>query len=165
MQIQTKPSTVRWMTVKDVPQVSSIAGEDLVDLKLSGKDLVNFAKSRNHVPKVVSSGSRILGFTLYVVRQRSIEILAICIRESRRRQGLGGQLMDELKDTAGSLGKDFLSCHVPESNLEAQLFFKSRGFRWVSTVETTSSSMPRWVTPGSLYKMQCVAEDLVREDN
>ena len=166
MQTKTETSGVRWMTAKDMPQVSALAKKYLADLRVTDKDLTDFSRSRNHIPKViVSSGGRILGFTLYVVKQMSIEIVAICISDQRVREGLGRTLIDELKVTANKLGKEFLSCHIPETNLSAQLFFKSLGFKWVSTVEATTSAQPQWNVPGSLYRMRYSEEVSEREGN
>lgn len=59
----------------------------------------------------------------------SAELLAIAVSPSRRRMGAARMLMDEVENTALSLGVVTLILHTARENLPAQKLFAACGFR------------------------------------
>ena len=136
---ESTASCVRWMTARDLPQVVEVVRKQPDCRRCTPKTLAGFSDSRNHVSKVAATGSLITGVILYVVRQDSLVIEDLCVREGQRRQGIGSELIGEAKETAHKLGRETITIIVDEANVDAQLFLKNLGFQWTQTITSPSN--------------------------
>jgi len=71
---------------------------------------------------------RIVGFAVYEMRTKSIQIVRLAVHPELRRRGVGRELLGKLTGKLGSR-RPGLAILVRESNLPAQYFFRSFGFR------------------------------------
>lgn len=64
---------------------------------------------------------QILGYVFYEMLKNHIHLMSIAVHPKYRRMGVGTQLL------AGLVGEEYASFEVRETNLAAQLFFRSNG--------------------------------------
>jgi ribosomal protein S18 acetylase RimI-like enzyme len=76
----------------------------------------------------------VAGFIIYDNRDMEVaQILALAVRKSDRREGIGRQLLSRVI----RLPRKEIFAHVDERNLDVQLFLQSQGFRAVSVEHGT----------------------------
>jgi ribosomal protein S18 acetylase RimI-like enzyme len=85
--------------------------------------------------RVASIGGQVVGFMLYQVSQTSREIIRMAVANEHQRLRIGALLIGWLKRQLGDRPNvREIRVWVPESNLEALLFFRSQGFRHFCTM-------------------------------
>ena len=76
----------------------------------------------------------VAGFIVYDNRNMDVAVvLALAVRKSGRREGIGRQLLDRVV----RLPRKEIIINVDERNLDAQLFLRSQGFRAVAIQQGT----------------------------
>lgn len=75
----------------------------------------------------------ILGHMVVDVRPTQLVLLRLAVRADYQRCGIGRQLIVGLASCLRPQGRQSIACCVRESNVTAQLFLRSMGFRWVET--------------------------------
>ena len=78
--------------------------------------------------------SRMLGFMIYELFRDRLVVRNFAVHPEHRRRGVGTAMVDKLASKLSPHRRDHIELHVRETNLAAQLFFRSRGFRAVSLV-------------------------------
>ena len=69
--------------------------------------------------------NRPVGYTIYEQSESVLEIVNLVVHQDYRRREIGSLLLERLESRSQW---DKMSAHVRESNLEAQLFLKRKGF-------------------------------------
>lgn len=75
----------------------------------------------------------IAGYIIYETHSDRIHIVSIAVHQSERRQGIGSILVEELVEQL-STHRSRILVDVRETNLAAQLFFRSLGFKAVCVI-------------------------------
>jgi len=122
---------VRWLTEKDLDAVYDL--EQKCSEKPWGPiEFANILMHSNCVGVVVEYQSEIIGYLIYEAQEKSIDISNIAVHPQFRRKGVASQMVARLACRLIHGARRALTLSVRESNLAAQLFFRSLGFKAVS---------------------------------
>lgn len=120
---------VRWMVRRDVGQVEAIEQANGWHPLTSG-DILAANQSRNRISMVAECGETIVGYSMHDLHESRMAIARLVVPPDCRRLGIGGQIVAALQRKASqSYGRKSIVVDVPETMLEAQLFFRRMGFR------------------------------------
>jgi GNAT superfamily N-acetyltransferase len=87
-----------------------------------------FLKLNNYIGVVAEKWGRMLGFTVRSIHKHGIVIANMAIDPEFRRLGIGTELIDHAKCNLNER-RNRIEVWLRESDLPAQLFFRSQGFR------------------------------------
>jgi [ribosomal protein S18]-alanine N-acetyltransferase len=125
---------IRWMIRRDMPEVMEI--EELgFEFPWSEKDFMRCLRQRNCIGMVAEHGDRVVGFMIYELHKKRLEILKCAVHPNWRAEGIGRQMMEKLINKLSHQRRDKLTASVPERNLDAQLFFRAMGMRAIAIVD------------------------------
>lgn len=143
---------VRWIDDDDPQAICAIARERLGRLGETWEETLasvyRYMDRTDHVPKVLRVDGKVEGYIFYRLERGLVFIDEIAVRTSR--QGYGRRLVRHLLGSLGRLRRKLVAVQVPETNLPAQLFFRSMGFKWFRTVKRKRDREP-------VYAMKYVA--------
>lgn len=127
----TKKYKIRWMLPRDLTAVLEIERQ-LFEFSWSREDFADCLRRRNCVGMVATDEDRTIGFMIYQLSKKRIELLNFGVTPSYRRCGVGTQMTNKLIGKLTRPGRSRITFPVRERNLEAQLFFRALGFRAIS---------------------------------
>ena len=119
---------IRWMVRRDMPEVLRIE-QASYDYPWCEEDLCCYLRQRNCIGLVTDHGDKVIGFMIYDLYKTKICIQKIAVHSSYRRAGVGTQMVESLIGKLSSHRRAHIIMNVRETNLDAQLFFQSVGFR------------------------------------
>jgi ribosomal-protein-alanine N-acetyltransferase len=80
---------------------------------------------------VAEQGEKVVGFMIYELHKAKLHILNFAVHPQCRRVGVGAQMVAKLISKLSSHRRTRITLEVRETNLGAQLFFRSQAFRAV----------------------------------
>lgn len=119
---------IRWMIRRDMPEVLQIEGQSF-PYAWSEEDFLRCLRQRNCIGMVAEQGEKVVGFMIYELHKARLHILNFAVDPELRRQGVGSQMVDKLIGKLSSHRRTRITLEVRETNLAAQHFFASKGFR------------------------------------
>lgn len=125
---------VRWMIRRDMPEVLGIE-QEAFEFPWSEEDFTRCLRQRNCIGMVAEIADSVVAFMIYELHRSRLHMLNFAVTRSHRRLGIGTHMLDKLigKLTPDRRGRIVLE--VRETNLPAQLFFRSLGFRATSVLK------------------------------
>ena len=130
--IRQSPSPIRtrWMIRRDMLTVLGIENASF-EHAWTEENFLNCLRARNCVGMVAEHlpNDETVGFMIYELRPKSMTILNFAVDPNFRRQDVGTKMIDKLVSKLSAHRRDRIIVNVRESNLAAQLFFRSQGFR------------------------------------
>lgn len=127
------PAHIRWMMSLDWPDVLAIS--EATPFPMTADELDKWLRRLNCIAMVAECGAKVVGFMIYELRKRRIELLYLAVASEMRGRGLGRQIVDTLKRKLGSNKKNQLAALVPESLLAVQKLLRSEGFKATAVVK------------------------------
>jgi len=127
MEMTQKKLSIRWLIRRDLDRVIQIENE-VFDSPWQEKDFLSALKKRNCIGKVILDGEIVVGYVIYDLEKKGMSILNIAVDPVRLRTGVATQMIEQLINRLSITGRTRISVVVRETNLVAQLFFKSLGF-------------------------------------
>ena len=124
---------IRWMIRRDMPEVL-YAEQSSFEFPWSEDDFVRCLRQRNCIGMVAECEERVVGFMIYELHKNRLHVLNFSVSPNWRRRGIGQQMIEKLINKLSHQRRNRILLEVRETNLEAQLFFKSVGFRAVSVL-------------------------------
>lgn len=124
---------VRWMIRRDMPEVLAIEQQSF-EFAWSEDDFIRCLRQRNCIGMVAELEERVVGFMIYELHKSRLHVLNFAVRREFRRQGVGAAMIQKLQRKLSHQRRSRMALEVRESNLEAQLFFRSQGFRAISVL-------------------------------
>ncbi len=124
---------IRWMIRRDLPTVLEIE-ESNFEFPWTEDDFLRCLRQRNCIGMVVELDDEIVGFMIYELHTNRLHILNFAVAEFAMRRGIGTALVDKLVSKLSPHRRNRIVLEVRETNLDAQLFFKSLGFRAISVL-------------------------------
>ncbi len=121
----------RWAIKRDMPEILAIENSCFA-FPWQEDDFVHSLRQRNCICVVAEHDDRVVGFYVYELHKHRLHILNIAVHPAFQGLTVGTQLIDKLKSRLSERRRSRIMIEVVESNLEAQLFFQSQGFRAVS---------------------------------
>ncbi len=119
---------IRWMIRRDMPEVLHTEQESF-EFAWTEEDFLRCLRQRNCIGMVAEQGERVVGFMIYELHKNKLHILNFAVHPSYRRAGVGTQMVAKLISKLSSHRRTRITLEVRETNLGAQLFFRSQEFR------------------------------------
>ena len=124
---------VRWMIRRDMLEVLAIE-QEAFEFPWSEDDFARCLRQRNCIGMVAEMSDSIVAFSVYELHRTRLHVLNFAVLRSHRRLGVGTQMMAKLTAKLAPDRRNRIVLEVRETNLAAQLFFRSLGFRAVSVL-------------------------------
>ena len=118
---------IRWMIRYDMEEVLSIEKESYIN-GWEEEDFLHYLRSRNTIAMVAEYKDKILGYMVYELHKNHLELHNLAVHTGFRHQDIGSQMVKKLIDKLSSNHRIRICVNIRETNLAAQLFFKSQGF-------------------------------------
>ncbi len=125
------PMQIRWFTRRDLPFVLEIE-RDCFEHPWSYDDFMLCLQKWHCIGLVAEAGCKIIGYAIYEFQRSQLHLRNFAVGKDQRRAGVGSEMLRVLFDRLSFDVRSRITVEVRESNLGAQLFFKSRGFKAVS---------------------------------
>jgi ribosomal-protein-alanine N-acetyltransferase len=120
-------SQIRWFTRKDMPQVLEIESKN--NFAWTEEDFINALRQRHAIGTVSVVGDKVVGFSIYELSKGEIHLLNMAVHHHYYRNNIATQMIKKLKGKLSLDRRSKISLDVRETNLYAQLFFKSMDFK------------------------------------
>jgi [ribosomal protein S18]-alanine N-acetyltransferase len=127
------PVHIRWMIRRDMPSVLDIE-QECFEFPWYEEDFVRCLRQRNCIGMVAEASERVVGFMIYELHKHRLHVLNFAVSEPYRRRGVGAQMAKKLITKLSHDRRSRIMLEVRETNLPAQLFFRTLGFRAVSVL-------------------------------
>src|SRR6202022_2600936 len=121
---------IRWMIRRDMPEVLQTEQQSF-EFAWTEEDFLRCLRQRNCIGMVAEQGEKVVGFMIYELHKSKLHILNFAVSPACRRGGVGGQMVAKLISKLSNHRRTRITLEVRETNLAAQLFFRSQGFRAV----------------------------------
>lgn len=119
---------IRWMIRRDMQEVLQ-AEQESFEYSWTEEDFLRCLRQRNCIGMVAENGDKIVGFMIYELHKSRLHILNFAVSPACRRFGIGQQMVTKLISKLSSHRRTRVTLEVRETNLAAQVFFRSQGFR------------------------------------
>jgi len=126
---------IRWLIRRDMAEVLEIERASF-NFAWTEEDFLCCLRQRNCIGMVAEHDHRIVGFMIYELHKSKLRILNFAVSPTNRRQNVGSQMIRRLVDKLSQQRRKEIVLEVRETNLSAQLFFQSQGFRAVSVLRS-----------------------------
>jgi ribosomal-protein-alanine N-acetyltransferase len=136
------------MIRRDMPEVLDIENEGF-EFPWLEEDFIRCLRQRNCIGMVAEHDDRVVGFMIYELHKTRLHVLNFAVSSACRRRGIGHQMIAKLVGKLSLERRTRIVLEVRETNLAAQLFFRSAGFRAVSVLRDYYDD-----TPEDAYLMQ-----------
>lgn len=135
MKPRTRPRVhIRWMLRRDSEEVLDIEANGEAMQPWSEDELFDCLRRRNCIGMVAETGDRVIGFMVYELHRRHLELLNLGVHPMFRRLGVGRQMIAKLVAKLSTHQRRSVAVDVAESNLPGLLFFKAMAFRAVEVI-------------------------------
>ena len=101
----------------------------------SDEDFTRCLRQRNCIGMVAESGDSVVAFMIYELHRSRLHVLNFAVARSHRRLGVGTRMMEKLVGKLSPERRSRIVLEVRETNLPAQLFFRSLSFRAISVLK------------------------------
>jgi ribosomal-protein-alanine N-acetyltransferase len=119
---------IRWMIRRDMPEVLQTE-QDSFEFSWTEEDFLRCLRQRNCIGMVAEQGEKVVGFMIYELHKSKLHILNFAVNPGCRRYGVGAQMVAKLVSKLSSHRRTRITLEVRETNLAAQLFFRTQGFK------------------------------------
>jgi ribosomal-protein-alanine N-acetyltransferase len=119
---------IRWMIRRDMPEVLRTERASF-EFAWTEDDFLRCLRQRNCIGMVAEESESIAGFMIYELHKTRLNVLNFAVHPGYRRKGVGGMLVAKLIYKLVSHHRQKITLAVRERNLDAQMFFRSHGFK------------------------------------
>lgn len=130
---QIRDVQIRWMIRRDMQEVLEIERQSF-EFSWSEDDFLNCLRQRNCIGMVAEHQERIVGFMIYELLKSQLHVLNFAVAPWSRRNSIGAQMMAKLVNKLSQQRRQDITLEVRESNLAAQLFFRSQQLHAVNVL-------------------------------
>src|ERR1051326_893722 len=124
---------IRWMIRRDMPEVLQ-AEQMSFEFAWNEEDFLRCLRQRNCIGMVAEFDEKVVGFMIYELHKTKLHILNFAVAPAQRRLGIGRQMVSKLIGKLSSHRRPRITLAIRETNLTAQLFFRSMTFRAVKVL-------------------------------
>src|SRR5947208_862590 len=126
---------IRWMIRRDMPEVLQTETQSF-EYSWTEEDFLRCLRQRNCIGMVAEQGEKVVGFMIYELHKNKLHILNFAVHPGCRRYGVGTQMVAKLISKLSSHRRTRITLEIRETNLCAQLFFRSQGFKAVRVLRS-----------------------------
>ena len=127
---QTSRIDIRWLIRRDMPKILRIEQAAFANA-WSEEDFLCCLRARNCIGMVAERDHEIVGFIVYDLHRTRLAILNLAVDPALHRCGIGTAIIARMKDKLSQQRRTHIRAEVRETNIGAQLFLRSMGFRAV----------------------------------
>ena len=141
---ESKPQVrvhIRWMIRRDMNEVLDIE-RSAFEFPWFEEEFIRCLRQRNCIGMVAEHAERVVGFMIYELHKTRLHILNFAVAADLRRRGIGRQMIDKLVGKLSSQRRTRISLEVRETNLAAQVFIRSSGFKATSVLHEFYDDSP-----------------------
>jgi ribosomal-protein-alanine N-acetyltransferase len=152
---------IRWMIRRDMPEVLMTEQESF-EQPWTEENFIHCLRQRNCIGMVAERGDKIIGYMIYELHEAKLHIVNLAVHPTYRRHDVGTQMVAMLISKLSSHRRTKITLEVRETNLPAQMFFRSQKFLATRLLRSYYED-----TGEDAYLMQYVIEDaheIVDED-
>lgn len=124
---------IRWMIRRDMPEVLTIESAQK-KVPWTEDEFLKALRRRNCIGMVAEADDQILGFIIYELNKFKLSILNFAVHPDYQRRGVASQMTSKLIGKLSTQRRTKISMTVRESNLAAQLFLRSIGFKAIEVL-------------------------------
>ncbi len=124
---------IRWLIRRDMAEVLRIEQSSFMN-PWTDEDFLCCLRQRNCIGMVAEHDHKILGFMIYELHKSRLHILNFAVDKDSHRSGIGTQMVLRLVDKLSQQRRNEILLEVREGNLDAQLFFKTQGFKAINVL-------------------------------
>lgn len=142
--VLTKPPHVRWLVRRHMPEVLTIERASF-EFPWFEEDFVRCLRQRNVIAMVACDGGcdgPVLGFMVYELHSTRVHLLNFAVLPEARRLGVGRALVKALTNKLHPQRRKRVTLEIRETNLPAQQFFRSCGFKAVTVLRSYYEDSP-----------------------
>lgn len=121
---------VRWMIRRDMPTVLDIETAAF-EFPWTEDDFIRCLRGRNTIGLVAEVDDLVMGYTIYELFDKRLDLLNIAVEPMFQRDGIGSAMVRKLIGKLSPQRRTRILTEVREGNLPAHQFFKAMGFRAV----------------------------------
>lgn len=132
---------IRWMIRRDMPEVLAIENISF-EFPWSDEDFIRCLRQRNCIGMVAEYDERVVGFMIYELHKNRLHVLNFAVRPEFRHRGVGRAMITKLIGKLSEQRRNRILLEIRETNLAAQLFFRSCGFRAISVLREFYEDSP-----------------------
>ncbi len=132
---------IRWMIRRDMPDVLAIERKSF-EFPWSEEDFIRCLRQRNCIGMVAEVDDQVVGFMIYELHKSRLHILNFAVHPDFRQRHVGAQMVEKLVGKLSSQRRNRILLEVRETNLAAQVFFRSNGFRAISVLREFYEDTP-----------------------
>ena len=125
---------IRWMIRRDMADVLEIENENF-EFPWSEDEFIRCLRQRNCIGMVADQDDEVVGFMVYELHKTRLHVLNFAVSRGHCRKGIGRRMVQKLVGKLSQQRRTRLVLEVRETNLAAQLFFRSLGFRAVNVLK------------------------------
>lgn len=118
---------IRWLIRRDMDEVLAIEKQSDLE-QWTEEDFLRFLRKRTVIGVVAETELNVFGFMIYELHKSMLKVLKLAVDPEYRRQGIGTQMVDRLKDKLSQQRRNEIEIDVNERNVSGQLFFAGCGF-------------------------------------
>jgi len=119
---------IRWLIRHDMEEVLAIELEAFGELGWNEQDFLSMLRQRITIGMVVDIEDHVRGYMIYDLAKAELVVHNFVVQKCCQREGIGSAMVDKLKSKLSSHRRTGITMSVPETNLDALLFFRSQGF-------------------------------------
>jgi ribosomal-protein-alanine N-acetyltransferase len=116
------------MVRRDISDVVAVEQKSF-EFPWSEDDFLYCLRRRNSLGMVAEYNNTIVGFMIYEIPKDKIHLLNLAVAPNFKRCGIGTAMVTKLANKLVTQNRNRVYLEVREYNLNAQLFFRSQGFR------------------------------------
>jgi len=124
---------IRWLIRRDMDEILKIERQSF-NRPWNEAAFLSALRQRNCIGTVAELDHKIVGFMIYELHKSMLRILNFAVAPDARRMGVGKQMIQRLVDKLSQQRRNEIVLEVRETNVDAQLFFASAGFRAVTVL-------------------------------
>ncbi len=132
---------IRWMIRRDMAEVLEIERKSF-EFPWSEEDFIRCLRQRNCIGMVAECDDQVVGFMIYELHKSRLHILNFAVHPDYRGRHIGAQMVEKLIGKLSSQRRNRILLEVRETNLAAQVFFRSTGFRAISVLREFYEDTP-----------------------
>ena len=152
-------TNIRWMIRRDMPAVLDIEQHSF-EFPWSEEEFVRCLRQRNCIGMVAERDTTVVGFMIYELHKNRLHLLNFAVAPGARRSGVGKSMVDKLSSKLTADRRNRIMLEVRETNLDAQIFFRERGFRAISVLRSFYEDSPEDAYLMQ-YRHRAAAEELI----
>ncbi len=144
---------IRWLIRRDMPEVLEIEQASF-EFAWNEEHFLDYLRQRNCIGMVAEHNQQIVGFMIYELHKSRLRILNFAVAPWARRKSVGSQMVQRLVDKLAQQRREEIELEIRETNLSAQIFFRSHHFRAIEVIREFYED-----TTEDAYRMQYRLDD------